>query len=276
MKKLIAMLLLASLILTFAACSGSKDGDDTSTKGTTTTKVTTRDPGPGPDDPDNPDDPGDEEGYDPNLYLIYGSAVIDGVKDEKWNSAEAAPILLTTNGAMDPNTTATAYAMWDEEGLYFLFEISAPAFSQTSTAGDYRNSGIYLFVSETLDFTADDGGGNSYSNGNYQFALINEELSMIPRRGESDLVAEDGDYEVVYNLEEDKGSFIIEFHYKPKHVELKEGLQMLLDFQYNDCANGTRLGAARWYDSADGDFKMINFGIGELLSKDATSIPEHI
>ncbi len=273
MKKVISMLLLLALALTFVACSGDNDAENTTTVGTTKATTTTRDPN-NDDDKPNPEDPGDDnEKLDTNVYLAYGSAAIDGVKEEKWNDTEGVEIATVIKGTPDADTVAMAYAMWDENGLYFLFDIKAHDFTQQAAVGDFNNASIYLFISETLNFTGNDN-VTPYTNGDYQFALINEELSMIPRRGENDLSAEDGDYEVAYNMDKEGGSFVIEFRYKPKHMEMAAGKQLLLDYMYNDVQNNVRIGATRWYCSINGDFATINFGVGELLAQGA-AIPEH-
>lgn len=257
MKKIIAMLLLACLVLSFAACGGDS-GTTTTTAKTAKSSVATRDPGPIDTNPD------DEQITD--LYIVYGSAVIDGVKGDEWDNAVGVTLDKAVKDNAAADTVVTAYAMWDTNGLYFLFDIVDSTISQQAAPGDYNSDGIYLYISETMDYSATSMG--SYTNGNYQMAFINDDLSMVPRNGDKDLIA-DEDYQLVFNQHE--GGLTIEFHYMPKHVELKDGIQMFMDFQYNDCANGSRLGCIKWFDDKDGNGNMQDFGFVTLLKEGETA-----
>ncbi len=264
MKKILALILAIAAVMSFAACTGGETESTTTTKKTTTT--TTRDPG--VVDPD-PDDPIIDEGYDPDVYLPYVETPIsiDGVKEEAWNAAQ--PITLDIAIKDSPEATVTAYQMYDDEYLYFFFEMEDADLSQADIAGGYLSDGIYLYISETNDFGV---GADSYSNGTYQFAIINEELSMIPRKGLAEEIPAEN-YKVSTNFVEGSETFTIEFCYKPAFLELAKGSQFSLDYQYNDCADGTRKGALSWYRTKDGDADPTNMGIAELLGKDET-IPE--
>lgn len=256
-------MLIVCLALTFASCSNDKEGsgDQTTTKKAVTTR---RDPGNIDDDIIDNDGP-----LDTNVYIVHGTASIDGVKEDAWNDAQGVVLENSVKDTPDAATVVTAYAMWDESGLYFFFDIVDSAISQSGALGDYNNDGIYLYISETLDFTQSD--MNTYSNGTYQFAIINEDLTMIPRKGEAgDFTTED--YQVSINPKADNTGLTIEFHYNPKHLELTAGSQLSIEYQYNDCKDGTRLGCLKWYGTADGNANPIDFGVGTLLA-DGEKVP---
>lgn len=264
MKKIIAMLLLAAVVLSFAACAGEDDGKAGGTDGAKTTTpavTTTRDPGPPP-----VTDPSTE--FYNDFWIVYGSADIDGVKGSEWDNAIPFNVDISIKDNPSPATVVTAYVMWDETSLYFFFEIIDADISQDKGVGDYNNDGIYLYISETADETASDMG--TYNNGNYQFALINDELSDVPRRGDRDLSA-DEDYELKF-LTTDNG-YNIEFKYTPKNTTLEANHLMFLEIQYNDCSNGSRLGVYKWYGTSDGEAAMRNFAWVALLAQGA-DIPD--
>ena len=142
MKRIIAILLAALMLLSMVACGGDEPTTTTTTKKTTTTTTRRQD--------EEPIEPGDDElidddKYDPNVYLAYGSPVVDGVKDDCWS--KAMPVTLETIMKDAPEATVTAYQMWDTSRLYFFFEIEDVDVAQDSTEGDWHNDGIYLYIS---------------------------------------------------------------------------------------------------------------------------------
>ena len=260
MKRILAILLAALMLLSMVACGGEEPETTTTTKKTTTTTTRRQEEEIIPGGEDDFDDT-----YDPNVYLAYGTpSAIDGVKDEAWD--KAMPITLDHVMKDAPEATVTAYQLWDENKLYFFFDIIDADVAQDSTEGDWHNDGIYLYISELCSFDAS--GFDNYVNyeGLYQFAIINETLTMLPRKGAADFTEDD--YSCQVNFTET--GITIEFAYTPKYLKLEAGQQLCIDYQYNDCtAEGVRIGCLSWFRTTDGDTSPVNFGIGELLAKDA-------
>ena len=194
--------------------------------------------------------------------------MIDGSRDDIWDKAQTVSIdQVKTGNVTDAKINATA--MWDNTALYFLFEIEDATFSFDSTVGDWHNDGIYLYISEDMDYAYDISAAGQFANGTYQFALIPNELEMIPRNGES------VEYETAYDLKDNK--LVIEFKYTPtdemKADTLKAGRQVFIDFQYNDCnSSNTRDCALGYYNPTDTNFTPTLWAVGELLAE-GTAVP---
>lgn len=199
-----------------------------------------------------------------DVFAAKGKATIDGKIDAAWSKTETVELNEVKKDSPKEDTVVKASMMWDEAGFYFLFEIKDSAISQTSGVGDYQNDGIYLYISEEMQ---DDAGAfGDFMDGTYQFALISEELELLPRYGLSDDVE---DYEAAYQITED--GMIIEFFYKPEFAVLEVGTQMYLDYQYNDCANGSRAGAMGWYNDTDDNAFPDMWGVVQLVESIAKS-----
>ena len=260
MKRILCVLLAALMLVSFVACGGSDDNKTTTTPTTTTTTTTRR-------QEINNEPPLEEDpGYAVDVYLTYGTPIVDGVMDSCWESADAVKLELIMKDS--PAAEVTAYQMWDNERLYFFFRVLDDDVAQDAEAGDWHNDGIYLYISELCSFEISS--FDSYSNGTYQFAIINQDKTVLPRYGEQDFEAEDFTCQV--NMVE--GGIDIEFSYTPKHLTLEAGSQICLDYQYNDCtAGGTRIGCLSWFRATDGAASPLGMGIGELLAEGA-AIPE--
>jgi len=192
--------------------------------------------------------------------FVYGSVTIDGNKDEAWDEAQEALLDYLKIDNRNDSTEVIARAMWNEQGLYFSFEITDESISAPGEVGDWNNDSIYLYIDETQKYT---GSFDDFSEGVYQFALLTDNKHLIPRRGEA-LPA--GTYQFAYK-KTNKGVFM-EFFYKPTHMQLKAGTQFFVDFQYNDATNGKRDGALGWYNDTDDNARSELWGIGELIAKE--------
>lgn len=272
MKKTISLLLLATLLVSAAACGQNPETTTAAKTTASNPKATTQKPVV-TDDPDtepfiNPDTfefPDD----DMDLFIPYGKAVIDGVKDEVWSSAGTVALETTKKDAPAETTKVTASALWDESAIYFLFEITdEDIFQEGNNIGDYNYDGIYLYINEDLDNTITN--MSDYTGGIYQFALINKDLELLPRRGDTDLPI---NAQSAYSMT-DTG-MIIEFCYTFCTAKLEKGTTICVDYQYNDAgaAIATRKGALSWYSSQDGSGDSSLWGLARLLGK-GESAPE--
>ena len=260
MKRILTLVLALLMILTFVACQAEENTEGTTTTTTTTPKRTD------PIDPGTDPEGEEDEGYDVDVYIPYGTPVVDGVRDPIWDTAVPCPLELIMMDA--PQATVTAYSLWDNEHLYFFFDIKDADVAQDGTEGDWHNDGIYLYISEDNNFGISS--FDQYSGGTYQFAIINEELTLLPRKGEDNIGAEN--YQVSVNIVED--GITIEFGYKPQFLTMEGGSQFTLDYQYNDCTSGaTRLGCLSWYRMTDGDASPMSMGIAQLVAE-GESIPQ--
>lgn len=204
---------------------------------------------------------------DASVFIAKGTADIDGVKDESWNNAQSVTLDQVKKDSPSPDTVVKASAMWDENAIYFLFEITDAQIFSGGSAGDYNNDGIYLYISE--DPNAFVSKFEEYGYGVYQFALISKELEMLPRYGADS--GEDLKAETAYSATDD--GMIIEFKYTFSYAEYKDGTFILLDYQYNDCeSSGKRMGAMSWYNGTDGDASTMGMAIAMLVD----TLPEGV
>lgn len=275
-KSISALILLAALLVSATACnqesetttSGTSDTSSTvtSSSSTTTTQSSFGDPGDNGDSSfELPNDDVDFPDDDVDLFIPYGNAVIDGVRDESWDNAATVVLDVVKKDVPADTTIVQASTMWDENAIYFLFEITDEDIYQDGVLGDYNNDSIYLYICEDpynpiTDMT-------QYANGLYQFALINEELEMLPRRGDTSI---DLQAQSAYSMTDD--GMIIEFCYTFTDGKLEGHSIIYLDYQYNDSgASGTRKGCLSWYCTIDGSGDPGLWGLARLLDKDETA-----
>ena len=265
MKKLIALVLMATMVFSLAACAteGGDDATTTTPAATTTTKpaTTTKKP-----HVDLPDDPTNEDNWMEEmteLYIPYGTATVDGTKDDSWANAATVTLDKVKKDSPAADTVVSASVMWNEEGLFFLFEITDSDIHFGSEVGGYQNDGIYLYVSE--DHNAAISSFDEFGSGIYQFALINKDLEMLPRKGAD--TTTNLNTESAYTMT-DTG-MIIEFRYKPVINPVAAGNYLLLDYQYNDCgaANGGRKGGMGWYNGTDTNADTMLWAVVKLLGE---------
>lgn len=199
-----------------------------------------------------------------NLHIPYGKADVDGVREDAWEGAARVPVDQVKKDNPSGDVEVYASVMWDEEGLYFLFEITDPVISQTGNRGDYNLDSIYLYVCEDMETTA--GSFDDFGYGVYQFALINKEQEMLPRYG---IASEVENATSAYTQTET--GLIIEFSYTPTIFPVAAGNELLIDFQYNDAANGTRNGALGWFNPTDVNADPYLWGMAVLLEQGKVS-----
>lgn len=265
-RNVISILLVMALIFSFVACQTSENNSDattTTTKATTTTTTTTtttkQDGNTDPDTGSN-DDTEDLTEYC-EMFIPYGKAVVDGVKDASWANASTVSLEETKKGSRVDTLEVKASAMWDNDAIYFLFEITDDEISQSGEPGNYNADGIYIYISE--DANANTSSWTDFVDGIYQFSLINKELELLPRKG---VASELQNVQTAYTKTET--GLLIEFCYTPTAHPLKAGGFMLLDFQYNDgTAGSSRNGAIGWFNPTDTNNESSLWAYVKLLGE---------
>ncbi|MGM9681905.1 MAG: sugar-binding protein [Eubacteriales bacterium] len=278
-KNISAFILLAALLVSLTACNQGNESvtsstttgngsSSTTTSGSVTT--TTDDPSSAPSDGDDDpiSDPSEDVDFpdeDIDLFIPYGNAIIDGAKDESWANAATVVLDIVKKDSPADTTLVKASAMWDENAIYFLFEITDEDIYQDGVLGDYNNDGIYLYICE--DPYNPITNMAQYANGLYQFALINKELEMLPRRGDT---LADTKAQSAYSMTDD--GMLIEFCYTFTDGALEGHSILYLDYQYNDSgASGVRKGCLSWYCSIDGSGDPGLWGLARLLDEGETA-----
>lgn len=265
MKKLLTIALTLALLLTAASCgSADSTNSDTTTGTDTTTTTPTTSATPNIQTPET-NEPEDDLTDFCNLFIPYGNATVDGVKDDSWSNAATVPVDKVKKDSPAADTVVNASVMWDENGLYFLFEITDSDIFTAGALGDFNNDGIYLYVSE--DENSSISNLSDFYNGVYQFALSSADNEILPRKGNA---AEVSNAISAYTLT-DTG-MIIEFSYTPTVEPNAAGNFLAMDFQYNDSgASGVRKGNLGWYNGTDTNGTPSMWGLVKLLAKGETA-----
>jgi hypothetical protein len=125
------------------------------------------------------------------MTVKKGTITVDGKIDKAWAYADRQELTYIKNKVAKPDDSSAFFsALWNKNTMYFLFEITDNDPSFNSTAGDWKNDGIYLYLEE-LGL-----GGKVFGEGQYQFAIIPKEgFSQIPRRGDAEAM---GAFEYAY------------------------------------------------------------------------------
>jgi hypothetical protein len=177
------------------------------------------------------------------MTVKKATVTVDGKIDKAWAYADRQELTYIKNKVAKPEDSSAFFsALWNKNTMYFLFEITDNDPSFNSTAGDWKNDGIYLYLEE-LGL-----GGKVFGEGQYQFAIIPKEgFSQIPRRGDA---AAMGAFEYAYT--ETENGYIIEASYTFAKITLKAGDEIKADVQYNDCnAKKERTHNFGWSDETD-------------------------
>ena len=195
------------------------------------------------------------------LFIPFGTATVDGTKEAAWANAATVELELTKKDNPGADTTATAYVMWDEERLYFLFEITDSEIYTGGLVGDWNNDSAYLYVSEDPEsyWTTFE----AFAGGTYQFALVPDGLELLPRYGDTTV-----QLNTQLACTRTETGMIIEFSYVPYHTPPAAGNYLLMDFQYNDSnSSGVRDGALGWYNGTDVNADTGLWAVVKLLGK---------
>ncbi len=175
-----------------------------------------------------------------NMGISTGTPVIDGQVDLIWGRADRQKLGYITGGEKGKAGASAAFVsvLWDNEALYFLFEIVDDDLVLDQPADSGKNDSIYLYIDELGYFGPTSEG--------YQTVI-----SLTPALGKSFyplLGPALRDYEMAFGQNED-GHPVIEFRYVPHTLVLSETDEILLDFQYNDMAkDGSLACRLNWSD----------------------------
>ena len=160
-----------------------------------------------------------------DMNVVHGTPVIDGEMDSVWRKADRKKIGYLTGGTEKKAGASAAFVhvLWDEEALYFLFEIVDDDFTFGAEPGSPLNDCIYLYIDEVNAF------GPTWQMGQTQVALTPAlGLSQYPRQGTGPK-----EYEMAFSWTEE-GHALIEFKFVPQFLDLSSADEVLMDFQYND------------------------------------------
>jgi endo-1,4-beta-xylanase len=180
----------------------------------------------------------------------YGRPAVDGLIEADWARAKAMEVSLVAAGK--PQAIARARAMWDEDFLYVLMEVSDPLLNEAS-ADAYQKDSVEVFMDENRERTTTYQGDDGQYRVNYlnarSFGSNGEEKRLLSASA------------VV------PGGYIVEMAIPFRTIKGEAGTMIGFDAQVNDAdASGKRVGISKWNDDTDESWRnTLNYGTLKLV-----------
>lgn len=166
-------------------------------------------------------------------YAVYGTPEIDAEIDSIWSDAPVFN-MNRMQQAHEILATGTSRALWDEDNLYVLYEVS-DSILDVSAAAAHEQDSVEAFVNETGERTT------TYIDGVGQYRV----------NYENDASFNPGDYsEGFQSAARLTGSgYVVEMAIPWKNVTPEAWHTLGFDVQINDARAGERHGVAAWNDT---------------------------
>lgn len=175
------------------------------------------------------------------LNASYGTPVIDGSIDKIWYKANRTRLTNlvggnSANGRLPSSSSAYVSVMYDDEAIYFLFEIKDDDFT-FDASGKYKNDKINVFIDEKDVY------GKTWQNGQRMISLVpNGDTPITTAHGKAPKYSKLG-------YRESNGGYVMEYKYVPTDFEIEEGAMLLCDFSFCDIdENGNLAYLMTWSD----------------------------
>ena len=153
-----------------------------------------------------------------------GTPWVDGEIDTVWKRADRQKLTHVTGGE-GRRDTALCYVsvLWDDESLYFLFELIDNDFTFDAPAGSPLSDCVYLYIDEADVY------GPTWKKGQTCVCLTpSAGKSLYPLYGDAP-----ADFETAWAMDID-GHWNIEFRYTPHTLDLSRTNRILMDFRFAD------------------------------------------
>ncbi|WP_375143026.1 sugar-binding protein [Paenibacillus sp. D2_2] len=177
--------------------------------------------------------------------------MIDGTMDEVWNDAPEMPINRYQSAWQ--GATGVAKALWDDENLYVLIQVSDSELDKTS-ANAWEQDSIEVFVDEnnakTFVYQDDDG--------QYRVNFDNE-TSFNPASVATGFKSA---------TKVSGANYTVEMKIPFKMITPANNTKIGFDTQINDAKNGSRQSVAAWNDTTGNGYQDTSvFGVLTLTGK---------
>jgi GH35 family endo-1,4-beta-xylanase len=183
--------------------------------------------------------------------LTDAAPVIDGAKEGVWSGASTVATEVTVEGAAE-GAKADVSLLWDEAGLYALFEVTDPALDESS-ANPWEQDSVEVFLNpgNTRE------GGYGSADGQYRVSFTNA-VSVGgngPDAGEVTSAAAATDT-----------GYTVEVFVAMASEQAAIGTEHGLELQVNDGTDGARTSVHTWYDPTGLSWNTnANWGIAEFV-----------
>ncbi|WP_336775860.1 endo-1,4-beta-xylanase [Paenibacillus sp. MMO-58] len=193
----------------------------------------------------------------------YGTPVIDGTVDSLWNSAQTIPVnryQMAWQGA-----TGTAKALWDDQNLYVLVQVSD---TQLNKANDnaWEQDSVEVFLDQN------NGKTTSYQSDDGQYRVnFDNETSFSPPSIAAGFESQ---------TKKTANSYTVELKIPLTAVTPANQKKLGFDVQINDATDGARTSVAAWNDTTGNGYQDTSvYGELTLTGKStggtgSTSIPQ--
>jgi len=185
----------------------------------------------------------------------YGTAEIDGIKDEEYNAGSPILVLKFIQGIegeenVFEGATAKAWVLWDENALYVYMEVSDSVLSAASTTV-YMQDSIEVFIDENNNKTT------SYEPDDGQFRVSFENKQSFGSTGSVK------GFESAAQIIE--GGYAVEVKIPYQSLTPQDGTIIGFDLQVNDDqGSGTRDSISKWNDPTNESWRSTA-GLGVLI-----------
>ena len=182
----------------------------------------------------------------------YAAPVIDGIVDNAWSNAPEIPVnqfQMAWQGA-----TGIAKALWDDENLYVLVQVSDAELDKSS-ANTYEQDSVEVFVDEN------NGKTSFYQEDDGQYRVnFDNETSFNPSGIAAGFVSA---------TEVSGTNYIVEMKIPFKTVNPQEDSTIGFDVQINDAKDGARQSVAAWNDTTGNGYQDTSgYGVLTLAGKE--------
>ncbi len=181
----------------------------------------------------------------------YAAPVIDGIVDNAWSNAPEIPVnqfQMAWQGA-----TGIAKALWDDENLYVLVQVSDAELDKSS-ANTYEQDSVEVFVDEN------NGKTSFYQEDDGQYRVnFDNETSFNPSGIAAGFVSA---------TKVSRTNYIVEMKIPFKTVNPQEDFTIGFDVQINDAKDGARQSVAAWNDTTGNGYQDTSgYGVLTLVGK---------
>ncbi|MGN8646140.1 endo-1,4-beta-xylanase [Gracilibacillus sp. HCP3S3_G5_1] len=168
----------------------------------------------------------------------YGTPTIDGMIDDVWSDAPELPVNRYQTAWQ--GATGTAKALWDEENLYVLIQVSDSELDD-SNENAWEQDSIEVFVDENNEKTS------FYQDDDGQYRVnFNNVASFNPES-----IAEG--FESATRVSDN--GYTVEVKIPFKTITPKHNTEIGFDVQINDARDGARQSVATWNDTTGAAFQ---------------------
>jgi len=187
--------------------------------------------------------------------VYYGTAEIDGIKDEEYNTGNPLVVEKFIQGIEDEKNifqgaTAKAWVLWDENALYVYMEVNDPVLSTASTTV-YMQDSIEVFIDENNNKTA------FYEPDDGQFRVNFKNEQSFGSTGSVDGLKSAAQIT--------EGGYTVEVKIPYRNLTSQDGTIIGFDLQVNDDqGSGTRDSISKWNDPTNNSWQSTA-GLGILI-----------